>query len=50
MHRISTYFLNLSKTHKNLAKIGAVGSFGSFAQTAFDVNNRNVKEMGNFKT
>ena len=39
-------FLNLSKTHKNLAKIGAVGSFGSFAQTAFDVNNRNVKEMG----
>ena len=39
-------FLNLSKTHKTLSKIGAVGSFGSFAQTAFDVNNRNVKEMG----
>ena len=36
-------FLNLSKTHKNLAKIGAVGSFGSYAQTAFDVNNKKIR-------
>tara|TARA_R110002167_G_scaffold153066_2_gene347223 strand:- start:2291 stop:6304 length:4014 start_codon:yes stop_codon:yes gene_type:complete len=39
-------FLNISKTHKITSKSGITGSFGSYAQTAFDVNNRNVKEMG----
>ncbi len=39
-------FINASKTHKVLAKVAAVGSFGSYAQTAFDINNRHVKEMG----